>query len=193
MIGLAHKVHPSSVEEFVPANTSPADVARLLARLKAHDIARLYPGQCTLSADTIVVLDGQILNKPTSEEEAFEMLSMLSGRTHEVITGFMLCCYNESQNQQDASFREFGSHESTMVTFSKLEEHEIRAYIATGSPMDKAGAYGIQDDLGSLFVSRIHGDYYNVVGLPIQALYTALKSFAPELVSELLKPKSIPV
>jgi septum formation protein len=107
------------------------------------------------------------------------MLQNLSNRTHSVITGVALITPSKS-----TSFAV-----KTDVTFAEISKSEIEAYVDTGSPMDKAGAYGIQDDLGSLFVKHIHGDYYNVVGLPIQRLYSELKSIAPEIASSLLSSK----
>jgi septum formation protein len=218
MIGLRHRVVPSTVIELIPEGANPAQIACELAAQKAREVARAHPNMLTIGADTIVVLDGQILGKPANESDALRMLNMLKNNTHEVITGVALVYVTPeiateatsdgnvpstgaqelpqgvpssaeetgpegSQVWREQGFSQRIFHQTTSVTFADLSEQEIRAYIATGSPMDKAGSYGIQDDLGSLFVSRIVGDYYNVVGLPLQMLYEELKSFAPEVLT----------
>jgi septum formation protein len=179
MINLSHEVIPSSVKEIVPVGLSPEEVARSLALQKAQDVANSQTNSVVIGADTIVVLDGEILGKPESAAQAVEMLQKLSGNTHTVITGVAILV--ESHEKVDPTV----FHESTQVTFSSLTDDEIRAYVAGGSPMDKAGAYGIQDDLGCLFVSKIQGDYYNVVGLPLQQLYQQLRSVNPEIAQRL--------
>ena len=179
MINLPHEVIPSSVEEIVNPTLKPHEVAEELALQKGSDVAQSNPGKLIIAADTIVVLENIILGKPSNFGEAFSMLTQLSGRTHEVITGVALIKGNASEKTV--------FHVSTSVTFAKLTPAEIKAYIQTGSPMDKAGSYGIQDDFGSLFVSRIDGDYFNVVGLPIQKLYETLKSFEPKAVEQIIQ------
>lgn len=164
-------VVPSSVEEPLPNGESPEGYAMKLAEMKATDIAGKQPGSLVIGSDTIVLLDDIILGKPASKQEAFDMLRRLSGRTHTVISAVCLIdCDSDSKT----------FYETTGVTFAELSDDEINRYIATGSPMDKAGGYGIQDDLGALFVQKIEGDYYNVVGFPLHRFYTELKSFAPE-------------
>lgn len=121
-----------------------------------------------LTADTIVVLKGQVLQKPEDEEDAERILQLLNGNTHKVFTGF--CVYNADTGA------EIVDHEKTLVTFRSLQRQEVKDYIATGSPMDKAGAYGIQDDFGAVFVKKINGCYYNVVGLPLAKVYHALEA-----------------
>lgn len=118
-----------------------------------------------ITADTIVVIDNHILGKPNSKTDAKRILRKLSGRTHCVYTGFSI--YNSENNKV------ITSAEKTSVTFRKLFEKEIDDYIATGSPMDKAGAYGIQDDFGAVFIEKIDGCYYNVVGLPLAKVYSS--------------------
>lgn len=177
MIHLTHEVHPSGNDEIIPENYSHAQVTEYLSLLKGTDIAQKYPEAVIIAADTIVVLDDEILGKPVDAAEAIAMLKRLSGRTHEVITGVALICKSESKS---TSF-----HQTSKVTFSMLTSDEIEAYVKKGSPMDKAGAYGIQDDMGSLFVESIEGDYYNIVGLPVNRLYNELKAFAPEIVKSL--------
>ncbi|MEZ4701692.1 MAG: Maf family protein [Rhodothermales bacterium] len=172
-LGLAfERCAPEVDESFDPALAPPAIVEDLAGR-KADAVAHRFPDALVLSADTIVVLDGDVLNKPASSEEAASMLRRLSGRTHEVYTGIALA--------QAATSRRVTAHEATRVTFAPLNDREIAAYVATGSPLDKAGAYGIQDDRGALFVARIEGDYYNVVGLPLHRVYTVAKASFSDL------------
>ncbi|MEX0747908.1 MAG: Maf family protein [Rhodothermales bacterium] len=178
-IGIDFEVRPSEVDETPPPNLSPEDIAATLALKKAQDVAASRPRALTLGADTIVVYEGTILGKPDGTDEAVRMLGMLNGRTHTVYTGIALV--------HPASGRSLTSVEATRVTFGKMDANEIASYVATGSPMDKAGAYGIQDDRGALFISRIDGDYYNVVGLPLHRLYRMLKEhFTDLLISEVL-------
>ena len=174
MINLPHDVLPSDVEEDVPAGVAPEQVAGQLALLKADYVAQRHPGCLVIGADTMVVLGDEILGKPIDARDAAQTLHKLSGKTHTVITGVALVHYTTDGIRQDVF------HETTRVTFANLTNEEIQAYIAGGSPMDKAGAYGIQDDLGALFVSSIEGDYYNVVGLPVQRLYRRLLHMYPE-------------
>ena len=165
-IGIEPKVAPSDIDES-GCEGDPANKVMQLALLKGAKAAEgAKRGQYVISADTVVVLDGKTLGKPKDDEEAFKMLMELSGRTHEVITG-----YSVIKHDGEASVK----CESTRVTFRKIAEDEARRYIKTGEPRDKAGAYGIQG-MGRIFVERIEGDYYNVVGLPICALLKMLKN-----------------
>ncbi|MEL6617141.1 MAG: Maf family protein, partial [Bacteroidota bacterium] len=150
------------------------EAATEIAMRKAEAIARSTPEALVLGADTVVVLDGQILGKPPTPEAAANSLKALSGRTHMVYTGLALVHGEERVR----------AFEATDVTFAPLAEAEISAYVATGSPMDKAGGYGIQDDAGALFVSRIDGDYFNVVGLPLHRLYRTLRQALPHLLED---------
>lgn len=159
------KVIPAVGEESIPVGTPPVDAVSMLARQKANEIYVKYKNEIIIGADTIVVIDGQILGKPHSEEEAFEMLSLLSGRVHSVFTG--VCIISETGKQKCFT-------EETKVEFYPLSEKEIRGYIATGDPMDKAGAYGIQEK-GAFLVKGITGDFYNVMGLPIGRLKRQLQ------------------
>jgi len=163
-LNVPFEVIGSDIEEKFDLNLSPDQVAQSLAFQKASHIAKKYPNAQVIGADTIVVYENQILGKPHDENEAFQMISMLSGNTHHVITGVSII---NSENQ--VTF-----YEKTEVTFWPLSEDEIKSYIQTGEPYDKAGSYGIQG-LGSLFVKEIKGDYFNVVGLPIARLYRELK------------------
>jgi len=168
-IGLNPEVVPCDVSEDFDRSLSPADNARILAMRKAEAVAANVTDGIILGADTIVVIDGEMLAKPLDGDDAVRMLRMLSGRTHTVYTGFALV---------DArSGRKLGGVEATQVTFRPMSEAEILGYVASGSPMDKAGAYGIQDDYGAVFVSRIEGCFYNVVGLPLSRVHSALREF----------------
>ncbi len=157
-------------EDFEPS-LSPEEIVTELAMRKGKAVCNLYPAETAdkllLAADTIVVLDGEVLNKPNDDVHAFEMLSKLQGRTHEVFTGFALIKGKTMT----------ANYERTAVTFSPMSAEEIRTYIRLAKPFDKAGAYGIQDDFGACFIERIEGCYYNVVGLPLAKLYKTLKQF----------------
>lgn len=153
----------------------PGQLVEELALRKARYIARDFPNALVLGADTVVTMGDVIMNKPNSPADAERMLGELSGRSHRVFTGVAIV--------HAAAEKELISHESTRVTFASMTEDEIRAYVAGGSPLDKAGAYGIQDDLGAAFISRIEGDYYCVMGLPVHRLYTMLKSDFNQYVS----------
>jgi len=161
-------VLPAVGEETAEAET-PEQLVELLARQKAEEIAALpsAKGAAVLGADTVVSLDGKILGKPKDEADAIRMLSALSGRTHEVFTGVCLIL-----RAGDSSPVVRIAHERTEVKFEKLSEKFIREYVASGSPMDKAGGYGIQD--GGL-VREIKGSYSNVVGLPVELLKAMIK------------------
>lgn len=161
MLGVTDfEIIPAASEADFPADIHPGDAAIAVALGKAREIAPLASnGSIILAADTVVSLEGRILEKPESEEEAFAMLSALSGRSHTVYSGVVLL--------QDG--RELCRYEATDVRFRPLEDEEIRRYIATGEPMDKAGAYGAQG-IASVFIERIDGDFFNVVGLPLCTL-----------------------
>ena len=169
-IGISVKVLPSSVEETVTGST-PAEAVMGLSRQKCMDTACKVPEGIILGADTIVVLDGRILGKPEDEQDAFDMLSALSGRSHEVYTGVTI-----AGKRQDRIFRDETFAVCTRVWFYPMTEEEIRSYISTGDPMDKAGAYGIQGPFAR-HVEKIEGDYNNVVGLPVSAVYQKLREW----------------
>ena len=172
-IGLEVEVVPCNVEEEFDQRKSPAENAVEIALRKARDVAGRADNAIIIGADTIVAIDGQMLGKPLDEADAIRMLSTLSGRTHTVYTGFALV--------DRPSNRHLAEVEATSVTFRSLPVDEIREYAEGGSPMDKAGAYGIQDDYGAVFVKRIEGCYYNVVGLPLSRFYESMKSFQEQL------------
>ena len=166
-IGLTFVVRSSDVDESVSPGLTPAQVVESLSARKGEAVAaEAAPGDLVLSADTVVALDGAILGKPRDRAEAEAMLTALSGRTHQVYTGVTLL--------QDG--RRLTEHEVTAVTFRPLSPGEIAAYVSTGEPMDKAGAYAIQG-LGALLVERLEGDYFNVMGLPLCRLGEMLAQF----------------
>ena len=159
-------------EDFVEEPTCE-EMVRHLAECKAMSALgeETKPGDVILAADTIVAIDGEELGKPHSEEDAIEMLHALSGHTHEVSTG--VCLLSPTRT---GGHRSFSFYETTRVTFYELDDTTIEAYVKTGEPLDKAGAYGIQG-LGRTLVRTIEGDYFNVVGLPVDKTMRALEAF----------------
>jgi septum formation protein len=174
--GIRFTVKPADIDEAPLAGESPRDCAERLAREKALAIFRSEPESYVLGADTIVVVDEAMLGKPRDAEDAARMLRLLSGRTHAVITGVCLVGPVASGQWSVASKTENprSVSESTLVTMCALSEDEIRDYVATGEPMDKAGAYAIQG-IASRWIPRIEGDYSNVVGLPVARVYAMLR------------------
>lgn len=166
-VGLDFISVDSKAEEINSGNYSPLDVIRFNAINKSKIVAPNYKNEIIISADTIVVLDDKILNKPDDEKQAKEYLQLLSGRSHLVFTGFNIV--------DTASKKEIFDYEITKVYFRKLSKDEIDFYVENHKPFDKAGAYGIQDDFGCLFVDKIEGDYYNITGLPLVKVYENLK------------------
>jgi septum formation protein len=171
-IGVEHDIIIPDSDETPLPNEAPVDLVRRLSLLKARSVADRVGTGIILGSDTIVVLDDDILSKPVDTDDAITMLRRLSGRTHTVYTGYALIDIDNN--------RTINSYQTADVTFRTLDDAEIEAYVATGSPLDKAGSYGIQDDYGAVFIEKIDGDYYSVVGLPISRVYLALR----ELVSE---------
>ncbi len=180
-LGFKFRVIPADIDEDnFPENLSPREIAAHIAQQKAKHIAAQLQEEArvndadtiindaiVVSADTIVVLDDEILNKPTDEADAKRILRKLSDNTHTVFTGVTLI--------NTHSKKMLSNVQASEVTFRKLDDREIDYYIASGSPMDKAGAYGIQDDFGALFIRKINGCYYNIVGLPLEMLYQMMK------------------
>ena len=176
-MNLTFTVEASSCEESYNDNEDPSDIVQMLALRKAMDVSEGKSDALVLGADTIVVYNNQILGKPGSKAAAKTMLRSLSGNSHYVLTGVAMVKTDKKGNILDRKT----FYEETKVFFGHLDESEINSYVAGGSPMDKAGSYGIQDDWGAFFVKRIEGDYYNVVGLPLHSLYRHLTGFAPEI------------
>lgn len=166
-IGLPFVVRASTICEEIGIPSDPIEHVLELSRRKAEDVAAQVQTGLILGVDTIVVLNSAILGKPSSPEEAKRMLRRLSGRTHDVFSGLTLIRAEDSQMRSDFS--------RTEVKMHRLSEEEIEAYIATGEPLDKAGAYGIQGRAAP-FIEEIHGCYYNVVGLPLAKLTQMLKA-----------------
>ncbi len=170
---------PYEVEETYPADLPAEKVAEFLAALKSDAYpATLAPTEILLTADTTVVLDGRVLGKPRDRAEAVEMLGQLSGRVHKVITGVVLRSgsHDESSCNDIRNRRSEFSAESS-VRFRPLTPEEIEFYVDTHHPMDKAGAYGIQEWIGYVGIEGIEGSFYNVMGLPIQMIYQKLEQF----------------
>jgi septum formation protein len=172
-IGLSFTCQESGVDEHIADGMAPEEAVRMLSLEKARHVAGRLLNGIVIGADTIVVLDGKILGKPSSKEDAISMLSRLGGKTHAVFTGFALVDVESKRSYVD--------HEKTEVTFRRLSKDEIESYVQSGSPMDKAGAYGIQDDYGAVFVEKISGCFYTVVGFPLSKFYTALNVFLEQL------------
>ena len=153
------KIIPANIDETIDGNVNLYDIPEFLARQKAEAVYKLHPDDIVIGCDTGVFVDNQMIGKPKSEKAAVEILKMLSGKTHRVITGCAI--YGKGE---PISFSKV-----TEVEFYKLSEKEIRDYVETGEPMDKAGAYGIQGK-GGVLIKQIRGDYFNVVGLPVAEL-----------------------
>jgi septum formation protein len=175
LAGITFTVQPADINEAVLPGEEPSEHVMRLSREKADVVSGMTNGRFYIGADTVVVLEGRIMGKPTDETEAFRMLSDLSGRNHEVITGFSIF--------DKISGIHLNRSVRTEVTFKKLSESEIRSYIATGCPMDKAGAYAIQG--GAVhFIRSICGSYSNVIGLPMTELYESLCQMGALLVDQ---------
>lgn len=166
-MGLDFRVVLKDVDESYPEGLNPAETALYIAEKKADAFSDFERDEAIITADTIVCIEDTILGKPQNSEEAFEMLSLLSGRKHEVITG--VCLRGHTRKR---SF-----YERTEVYFNTLSHSEINYYIENYKPFDKAGAYGIQEWIGLTGINKIIGSYSNVVGLPTQRLYEELKAF----------------
>ena len=165
MIGIAHEVDPADLDESVRAGEVPTVYALRLAREKALAVSVRRPNALVIAADTTVVVDGRIFGKPEDRDDACRMLRALSGRSHVVHTAVAVA--------RDGGRRMESGVESTGVTFRALGDDEIAAYVATGEPMDKAGAYGIQG-FGATIVERVDGDYFAVMGLALRRLVVLL-------------------
>ncbi len=164
------RVIPSTCEETVPENLNGRETVEYLSLLKGNDVKdKAENGETVVSADTVVCLDGKILGKPKTEDEAFSMLRFLSGKTHSVYTGVTLI-----KGKKTLTFSQ-----ETKVVFYELTDKEIKEYIDTKEPMDKAGAYGIQGK-GCVLIKEINGDYLNVVGLPVSLLKRKIEEFLNE-------------
>lgn len=175
--GIPFVVQPTDIPEIPRAGESAKACAERLAREKALVVFRDRPEDLILGADTIVVVDGEMLGKPRDTEDAARMLRLLSGRAHQVTTGVCLVGPSalRTENQQLTTAFEDIRSETTLVTMHSLTDDDILFYVSTGEPMDKAGAYGIQG-VASRWISRIEGDYFNVVGLPVALVCGMLRA-----------------
>ncbi len=168
-LGLEFSIEKPEVSENYPPGLEREEIALYIAIKKAESVTR-ESGQIIIASDTIVCIDGLILNKPADREEAVQMLRQLSGREHCVITAVCI-----ADNKKKRSF-----YSETKVRFTELQDEEIEYYIDHWQPWDKAGAYGIQEWIGYIGIERIEGSYFNVMGLPVQRLYAELKKFIEE-------------
>ncbi|AXF55788.1 Maf family protein [Salicibibacter kimchii] len=164
--GYAYRTAVSDKDEHIQDKQTPAENAVRLASAKAEDVHQRFPDDVILAADTIVAIDGILLGKPADAEDAVRMLTYLSGKRHEVCTG--VCIKKGTKVHTDS--------EKTSIDFYNLDRKDIEAYVETGEPMDKAGAYGIQGK-GARLVERFTGDYFNVVGLPVAKVARMLEYF----------------
>jgi septum formation protein len=165
-LGLQFDVQPADIDESYRPGETPPEHAERLAREKAETIARTHPHALVVGSDTIVVIDGDVLGKPKTREHAVEMLTRLSGRDHEVCTGVAVAMDGRVES----------GLERVRVRFRALDPRACEAYVATGEPMDKAGAYGIQG-FGSAIVECIEGDYFAVMGLPVVRMLALIERF----------------
>ena len=174
LFGIPFTVRVADIDETMNPALSPDVAVAQISRKKAYAVAR-QADDVLIAADTIVVVEGKILGKPRSSQEAVEMLQLLSGRDHQVMTGVTVLCHDK-----EAVFTEV-----TDLHFRELSDSEILRYVHSGEPMDKAGAYGIQGG-AALFCEKMAGDYYNVMGLPVCRLGQVLKELAPQIMGEFL-------
>ena len=165
-MGVSFEIDSADVDESVDNALSPVDAVCEISKRKAEAVGKRHENEecIVISADTVVVIDGRIIGKPKDEKDAFNILKNLSARTHEVYTGFTVSGNGKTKTD----------FEVTSVHFKELDDDDIKRYIATGEPMDKAGAYGIQQK-GNLLVDYIHGDYYYVVGFPISKICVTIR------------------
>ena len=170
-LGLQFQVAPADIDETLHADESPEPFARRMAAAKAELVARDRPDACVIGADTVVALDGTVFGKPRDPDDALAILQTLRGRTHQVITGVAVVCPARGIDEVFTV--------SSEVSFAAFPDDILRAYIATGEPMDKAGAYGIQGR-AAVFIDEIHGSYSGIMGLPLFETARLLDIFATE-------------
>jgi septum formation protein len=163
-VGWDFETSPANIDETLLDSEDAITYVKRLAREKAEYIAGADPGKLVLGADTVVVVDGEIMGQPSDDQDAQRMLKMLSGKWHEVVTGVALLRGDEA----------IVDHERTRVRFAELSDDEVEWYVSTGEPHDKAGAYAIQG-VGGIFIKEIEGDYFNIVGLPVRLVYEMLR------------------
>jgi septum formation protein len=166
MLRISFEVEPSGIDEVVHPGEAPRDYVRRVAREKAERVAVRRPGAIVLAADTEVVLDGAVFGKPADPAAALTMLERLQGRTHQVVTAVAVTCDGRIEDALDVS----------LVTFRPVDRDTLAAYVATGEPLDKAGAYAAQG-LGAPLIERIEGDFFGVMGLPLRLALDLLARF----------------
>lgn len=171
-MGLEFKVVPSAYEEDPSLKLPPKELVMMFAHGKAADVAKKYKKGIVIGVDTVVVFKNKILGKPKNKKIAFQMLKSFSGKTQDVYSGVCLIDCSTGKIVKD--------YEVTKVKFRKLLDSEIKKYVATGEPLDKAGAYGIQD-LSSVFIEKVDGCYFNVVGFPIYNIYKNLRKLGVDI------------
>ena len=171
-IGLKFEVDPSSYEEDMSLKMEAKELAEFLSLGKAKDVAQRHKDSIIIAADTFIVFEKELLGKPKTKEKAKAMLQKLSGKAHSVITGFTII--------DTKTRKQISKSVETKVYFKRIPEQEIDTYVASGEPLEFAGAYAIQH-FGGLFVEKIEGDYFNIVGLPILPLVTELKNFSVDI------------
>jgi septum formation protein len=174
--GFQFSVLPSDVDESFEVQMSPQEVPVMLAERKAKALVQSCSNSLILAADTVVILDNEILNKPVDKQDAMQMLKKLSGKTHQVVTGIALATPQGIVTASD----------SAMVRFRELADWEITWYVRGGASLDKAGAYGVQDFIGMAGIEKLDGSFYTVMGLPIYQVYQLLQPF-------ILESKQIPL
>ncbi len=165
-LNLKFKVFSVECDESLKKNESYIKTVKRLSLVKLNAAKKIHDDGIIITADTLVVLKDEIIGKPKNKKDAAKILKKLSDKTHKVYTGFSV--YNPFKNITVTDY------EKTLVTFKKLSDEEIKSYVRSGSPLDKAGAYGIQDDFGAVFVKKINGCYNNVMGLPLFKVYSVL-------------------
>ena len=165
-VNLNFKILPVETPEIFRNGERPVDAVRRIAIEKLDAAKEIIKEGIIITADTVVVIHGKIIGKPLHKNDAVRMLKKLSGNTHIVYTGFSV--------HNSVTKKTITDYEKTYVTFRKLNTNEIKEYVETGSPLDKAGAYGIQDDYGAVFIKKINGCYYNVVGLPLTKVFQTM-------------------
>jgi septum formation protein len=168
-IGLTFEVVSPDVDEKLLTVSDPQELVIASSLLKANAVSKKNEDGIVISADTVVYLDNEILGKPNDKTDAERMLNLLSGREHKVFTGFTILDTYTTYRVSDIA--------ETIVKFKPLSDYEIREYIATNSPLDKAGAYGIQDGICAFFIEEIKGCYYNVMGFPLNKFYVSATEF----------------
>lgn len=183
--GVRFSIDPSGIDEHHNGSLAPGELVEELSRQKGEDVASRHKDAMIIASDTIVWYNHRALGKPVGAEDATRMLSMLSGTSHTVYSGVWVSLRDENGRASHT----FSFHSRTNVNFSPLSDEEIKYYVKSGSPMDKAGSYGIQDDFGSFFVESIEGDYNTVVGFPLQQFYRRLREELPDIHQSIFFPE----